>query len=120
MAKFQRHIFICTNERAADDERGCCASRGGKQVASAFKKRLFNAGFRRIVRPNKCGCLDQCSKGVTIVIYPDNVWYGGVTVDDVDEIIAEHIVAGRVVERLVIPDAELTGIDPNNTSTFDA
>jgi (2Fe-2S) ferredoxin len=119
MAKFQRHLFICINERAPDDERGCCASRGGKEVAGAFKKRLFNAGFKRIVRPNKAGCLDQCAKGVVVVVYPDNVWYGGVTVDDVDEIIREHIVGGRTVDRLVIPDAELTGIDPADANTFD-
>jgi (2Fe-2S) ferredoxin len=119
MAKFQRHIFICTNERDSSDERGCCATRGGREVAAAFKERLFNAGFKRIVRPNKAGCLDQCAKGVAIVVYPDNVWYGGVTVDDVDEIIREHIAHGRVVERLVIPDEELTGIDPAAANTFD-
>jgi (2Fe-2S) ferredoxin len=56
---------------------------------------------------------------VVCVVYPDNVWYGGVSVDDVDEIIREHIVCGRVVERLVIPDEELTGIDPASAASFD-
>jgi len=119
MPKFQRHVFICINERASDDPRGCCQSRGGSEVASAFKKKLYEAGFRRIVRPNKAGCLDQCERGVTVVVYPDNVWYGGVTTDDVDEIISEHIVHGRPVERLVIPDDELTGIDPLAAPSFD-
>ena len=112
MAKFQRHIFICTNQRDASDKRGCCASRGGAELASAFKKKLFDAGFKRVVRPNKAGCLDQCEKGCAVVVYPDNVWYGGVTPDDVDEIIEEHIKHGRVVERLQIPDDQLTGIEP--------
>ena len=120
MAKFQRHLFICTNERAADNPRGCCKSKGGQEVAAAFKERLFNAGYKRIVRPNKAGCLDQCEKGVTVVVYPEAVWYGGVTVDDVDEIIREHIAGGRVVERLVIPDDQLTGIDPSSATSFDA
>jgi len=115
MAKFKRHIFICTNERDSDDERGCCKPKGAADVARAFKKRLFNAGLRRIVRPNTSGCLDQCSHGVTLVVYPEAVWYGGVTVDDVDEIIREHIVGGRPVERLVIPDDELTGITAADT-----
>ncbi len=64
------------------------------------------------MRPNKAGCLDQCAKGVSVVVYPDDVWYGGVSVDDVDEIIEQHIVGGQPVERLVVPDAELTGREP--------
>ncbi len=112
MAKFQRHVFICTNRRADGHPTGCCASKGADDVASAFKVKLFEQGCKRIVRPNKAGCLDQCAKGVCVVIYPDAVWYGNVTVDDVDEIIASHVVGGRPVERLLIPDDELTGIDP--------
>lgn len=113
MAKFQRHIFVCTNERESGDARGCCKARGAEEVAEAFKKRLYERGFKRIVRPNKAGCLDQCAHGVVVVVYPDNVWYGRVTPADVDEIIERHVVRGEVVERLVIPDAELTGIEPN-------
>ena len=112
MAKFQRHVFICVNERELADVRGCCATKGGAEVAAAFKKKLYDRGLKRIVRPNKAGCLDQCARGITVVIYPDNVWYGGVTVDDVDEIIEKHVLGGVPVERLVIPDAELTGIEP--------
>lgn len=112
MAKFQRHIFICTNEREGGDERGCCKARGAAEVAEAFKKKLHEHGFKRIVRPNKAGCLDQCAFGTVVVVYPDNVWYGRVTVADVDEIIERHVVQGEVVERLVIPEDKLTGIAP--------
>jgi (2Fe-2S) ferredoxin len=112
MAKFQKHIFICINEREAGDPKGCCAARGGKDVASAFKKKLHERGLKRIVRPNKAMCLDQCAMGVTIVVYPEGTWYGHVTVDDVDEIIDQHIIGGRPVERLVIPPERLTGIEP--------
>ncbi|MFT7485441.1 MAG: (2Fe-2S) ferredoxin [Candidatus Paceibacteria bacterium] len=119
MAKFQRHIFICTNLRGEDDTRGSCTSRGGAEVASAFKKKLYARGFKRVVRANKAGCLDQCAQGCVIVVYPDNVWYGGVTAEDVDEIIEEHIVNGRTVERLRIADNELTGIEPEDQETHD-
>jgi len=61
------------------------------------------------VRVNKAGCLDQCARGVTCVVYPEAVWYGGVTLDDVDEIIERHLVGGEPVERLVLPDDQLTG-----------
>jgi (2Fe-2S) ferredoxin len=109
MAQFHKHVFICTNARELEDSRGCCAARGGDAVAAAFKKRLFDMGLKRVVRPNKSGCLDQCARGVTLVVYPDGVWYGGVTVADVDEIIEQHLLGGRPVERLVIPPEALTG-----------
>jgi (2Fe-2S) ferredoxin len=67
--------------------------------------------MKRIVRPNKAGCLDQCAQGVTVVVYPEQVWYGHVTPADVPEIIQQHILGGKPVARLLIPDAELTGIE---------
>ncbi len=112
MAKFQRHIFTCINQRPEGNPKGCCAARGGAEVALELKRRLHERGLRRIVRANKAYCLDQCARGVTLVVYPDGVWYGGVTVDDLEEIIERHIIGGEVVERLRIPDEELTGIDP--------
>lgn len=112
MAKFQRHVFICTNERAKDDPRGDCGAKGGHEVAEAFKKKLHDKGLKRIVRPNKAGCLDQCALGCTVVVYPEQVWYGRVTAADVDEIVESHIVGGVPVARLVIPDGELTGKSP--------
>ncbi|HUR27760.1 MAG TPA: (2Fe-2S) ferredoxin domain-containing protein [Planctomycetota bacterium] len=112
MAKFQKHVFVCQNERTPGDPRGSCTARGSAEVLAAFKEQLFAAGFKRIVRPNKAGCLDQCAHGVCVVIYPDAVWYGGVTPDDVASIIEEHIRGGVPVQRLLIPDDELTGIDP--------
>ena len=115
MAQFQRHIFVCVNARPGEDPRGCCASAGAADVASALKKRLYDRGFKRVVRPNKAYCLDQCARGVALVVYPEGVWYGGVTVDDVDEIIEEHVVHGRPVERLRIPDDQLTGREPEVT-----
>ena len=111
MAKVERHVFVCTNEREPGDARGCCKARGADAVAEAFKKQLYERGFKRVVRPNKAGCLDQCARGVVVVVYPEQVWYGGVRPEDVEEIISSHIVGGVPVARLVIPDAELTGLE---------
>lgn len=119
MALFQHHVFICINERDPGDLRGCCAARGGHEVAKAFKTKLYERGLKRIVRPNKAGCLDQCSAGVVCVVYPEAVWYGRVTVDDVDEIIEQHLIGGKPVERLRIPPEALTGIDPSAEPTAD-
>ena len=109
MASFERHIFVCINERSVTDPRGFCSAKGGREVVEKMKIAAYKRGLRRIVRVNKAGCLDQCERGVTCVVYPDNVWYGGVTVDDVDEIVESHLEGGVPVERLVIPHEELTG-----------
>ena len=111
MATFKRHLFICVNERTADDPRGACSDCGGKEVAKAFRKGLYARGQKRIVRANKSGCLDQCVHGVVCVVYPEGVWYGHVTVEDVDEIIDQHILGGQPVKRLVLPPEQLTGLE---------
>jgi (2Fe-2S) ferredoxin len=54
------------------------------------------------VRVNSAGCLDRCSEGPVIVVYPEGVWYTYVDQEDVDEIIDEHLVHGQVVKRLQI------------------
>ena len=104
MPSYQRHVFVCLNERAANHPRGCCKHRGGEEVRSRLKRELTARGLQKLVRANKAGCLDQCEHGVTIVVYPEQVWYGNVTENDVAEIIDRHIVGGEYVTRLMIPE----------------
>lgn len=113
MAKFHRHVFVCTNERGPDDARGSCTARGSADVLAALREAAHAAGLKRVVRVNKAGCLDQCAHGVALVVYPEAVWYGGVTPADVPELVQAHLVGGKPVARLVIPDEELTGKAPN-------
>ena len=79
-------------------------------MAKAFKQGLYRRGLKRVMRANKAGCLDQCAKGVVCVVYPEGTWYGRVTVDDVDQIIDQHLLGGQPVERLVLRPEQLTGI----------
>lgn len=109
MAKFQRHVFVCTNERAPGDKRGDCASRGAHELVAELKQKLYARGMTKMVRPNKSGCLDQCEHGAAMVVYPEAVWYGHVELADLDEIVEQHLVRGCPVARLVIPDDQLTG-----------
>lgn len=101
MPRYQRHIFVCTNVRPPDDPQGCCAAKGSDEIRSAFKAELKRRRLKTIVRANKSGCLDACAFGVSVVVYPEAVWYGGVTLADVNEIIERHIIGGEVVERLL-------------------
>ena len=104
MAKFRHHIFICTNQRSPENPRGCCDPAGLGQLQLLLKKELAARGFKGEIRANKAGCLDQCEHGPTVVIYPEAVWYGGVTAVDIPEIIDSHLVNGIPVERLQIKD----------------
>jgi len=104
MPKFERHVFICGNEREAGHPRGCCASKEVAAIKEAFKTELAKHGLKGRVRANHAGCLDQCEHGPTIVVYPDAVWYGFVKPGDVAEIVERHLLAGEPVQRLVIAD----------------
>lgn len=104
MTGFDRHVFVCTNERAAGHPRGCCKSKDGVAVRDRLKQELTARGLSKLVRANNAGCLDHCEHGVSVVVYPEQVWYGKVTVDDVVELVERHLVGGEIVTRLLMPD----------------
>ena len=104
MPSFQRHVFVCINERPADHPKGCCKAKGGVEVRDRLKQELTARGISKLVRANNAGCLDQCEHGVSVVVYPEQVWYGGVTVDDIPELVDKHLVGGEAVERLMQPN----------------
>ena len=84
-------------------------------MQKSFKEKLAARGLKGRVRANQSGCLDQCEHGPNMVVYPDAVWYGRVTLADVDEIIESHIIGGKPVERLVLPDSCLNAICAHRT-----
>jgi (2Fe-2S) ferredoxin len=100
MPLYERHVFVCENVRPDGDARGCCDARGGAELRARLKQAVKAAGLAGRVRVNAAGCLDQCADGATVVVYPEAVWYGHVTLEDADEIVREHLVGGRPVERL--------------------
>lgn len=102
MPKFEKHIFICTNVRNADDPRGCCIARGSEKIREMFKEEVKKRGLKSKVRANAAGCLDHCEHGPTVVVYPEGVWYHVENESDVKEIMEEHILGGRIVTRLAI------------------
>jgi (2Fe-2S) ferredoxin len=97
---FRKHLFICLNERDPGDPRGSCAQKGSEELHQAFKAALKARGLSADIRANKAGCLDNCAQGCSVVVYPEGVWYGRVTLQDVDEIVEKHLVRGEPVERL--------------------
>jgi len=102
MSHYNHHVFFCCNQREGD--RACCNSHGAQELRDYAKKRVKELGLSGPgkARINQAGCLDRCEEGPVIVVYPEAVWYTYVDRDDVDEIIDEHLLHGRVVERLRI------------------
>jgi (2Fe-2S) ferredoxin len=99
---YRHHVFFCTNLR--EDGSECCQrfdAASMRDYAKACTKQRGIAG-RDGVRINSAGCLDRCSEGPCVVVYPEGTWYTWVDREDIDEIVEEHLVHGRIVERLLI------------------
>ena len=104
MSRYQRHVFVCINERPAGHPKGCCLEKGSAVIRDAMKAELQKRGLAGIVRANNSGCLDACAFGPSMVIYPEAIWYGGVKKEDVPEIVEQTILRGTVIPRLLIKD----------------
>ncbi len=102
MSYYQHHVFFCVNQRQNGEQ--CCNDAGAQELRDYAKKRCKELGLTGAgkARVNNAGCMDRCKEGPVIAIYPQGVWYSYVDKDDIDEIIDEHLVQGRVVERLKI------------------
>lgn len=99
---YKYHVFFCINQR--DDGSACCANHGSPGLRDYAKARIKALGLAGPgqVRINTAGCLDRCSEGPAVVVYPEGVWYSYVDEHDIDEIIQEHLQKGRIVDRLRI------------------
>jgi len=87
----EKLILVCLNER--EEGRASCRPRGATEVHARLKGWVRERGLSGRVRVSKSGCLDQCARGVTVVVLPEFCWYGEVTLEDVDRIIADHLEA---------------------------
>lgn len=95
MPVFERHVFVCT--------RGdwCPAVDGdGIGVHARLKALVRERGLGGRVRINHAGCFSQCGNGPMAVVYPEGVWYAGLTPDDAGDIVEDHLLRGQPVERL--------------------
>lgn len=102
MSFYRHHVFFCTNKRENGER--CCQDNDAQAMRDYAKQRCkaLKLNGPGQVRINNAGCLDRCDEGPVIVIYPEETWYTYVDRQDIDEIVEEHLVHGRVVERLKI------------------
>ena len=81
-----------------------CTSSGSPKIQAAFESEIAKNGLAEEVKVVQTGCFGLCALGPVVIIYPDGTFYSNVTEADVAEIVSEHLLKGRVVERLVYND----------------
>ena len=99
---YRSHVLICNGT-------GCTASKA-PDLMDRLEKELKANGIENEVKIVKTGCFGLCEKGPILVIYPEGATYCHVTVDDVEKIVSEHLVKGRIVKDLLLGDAEAEDI----------
>lgn len=107
---FQHHVFFCNNIRATEPgavARACCGGESATAAQQHAKRRVKALGLNGEgkVRINQAGCLDRCEQGPCLVVYPEGTWYTYLDNADIDEIVDQHLVQGKIVNRLLIQSA---------------
>ena len=95
---YRKHILVCTTPKERH-----CGFKGGEELFQAFKKEVSERKMNDVL-VSRTGCTHQHHCGPTVIIYPDGIWYKEVRIDDIQEIIDEHILNNRIVARLLNKD----------------
>ena len=104
-APIQHHVFVCTGKS--------CSAVDSAAVKAAFEHELLSRSMlfgkakkgknpKGSVVVTECGSVGFCAIGAAVMVYPDGIWYAQVRASDVPEIVEEHLINGRVVERLAL------------------
>lgn len=104
-APIRHHVFVCTGKS--------CSARDSAEVKAAFEGELKARGIlfgkeskgknaKGTIVVTECASVGFCAIGAAVMVYPDGIWYAQVTASDVPQIIEEHLLGGRVVERLAL------------------
>lgn len=104
MTYYEKHVFFCTNKR--DSGKACCEDKDATAHFSYAKARVKALGLsgKNRIRINKAGCLDRCSEGPVLVIYPEGVWYTYHNEEDIEEILQKAVLRNEPVKRLLLKE----------------
>jgi sirohydrochlorin cobaltochelatase len=89
----RKHVLVCGNVD--------CAGRGSVALIAELRRRLKRAGCDNQVRVTRTSCMGRCGEGPTVAVYPDGIWYRGVTARDAAELVETHLLNDRLVARLI-------------------
>ena len=90
---FRTHVLICGGTG--------CTSSGSMALKDALEKELAEKGLTEEVKLVTTGCFGLCEAGPVVIVYPEGTFYSRIKVDDVDEIVSEHLLKGRIVQHLI-------------------
>ena len=96
MDLYRAHVLVCGGTG--------CTSSGSHQLIARFEQQLKEKGLEKEVKVVRTGCFGLCEAGPVVIIYPEGTFYSRVKVEDVDEIVSEHLLKGRKVQHLVYVD----------------
>ncbi|WP_320047007.1 2Fe-2S ferredoxin [uncultured Ilyobacter sp.] len=102
MNKPKHHIFVCSSSRINGQQKGFCLQKESVSIIQNFMEEIDDRELSGEVMVTNTGCLAICDKGPIVIVYPEGIWYGSVTPDDVEEILESHIEGGKPVERLML------------------
>ena len=101
------HVLVCGGTG--------CHSSGSDNIFNQFESELDKTGLTDEVKVIKTGCFGLCALGPVVVVYPEGAFYSHVTPEDVEEIVSEHLLKGRLVTRLLydetVQDNTITSLD---------
>ena len=109
---FRSHILVCGGTG--------CTSNNSIKIYEALVHRIYKEGLEKEVHVTQTGCFGLCALGPIMIVYPEGAFYSQVKVEDVDEIVNEHIIKGRIVTRLLYKEtvAEDGSIKALNATNF--
>ena len=93
MDLFRAHVLVCGGTG--------CSSSGSAELIKRFEEQIAKNGLDREVKVVRTGCFGLCEAGPVVIVYPEGTFYSRIRPDDVDEIVSEHLLKGRIVQHLV-------------------
>ena len=108
---YRSHVLVCGGTG--------CTSSGSATIVEKLEKEIKNQGLENEVQVVKTGCFGLCALGPIMIVYPEGTFYSMVKPEDVEEIVAEHLLKGRIVTRLVYNETVADdGIKSLNDTNF--
>ena len=105
MGLYRAHVLVCTGTG--------CASSGGKEVLAKFEEEIKKQGLDKEVKAVSTGCHGMCEMGPIVTVYPEGTFYVRVKPEDVPTIVEEHLLKGRIVERLLYKEPKTASDVPD-------
>lgn len=99
MVSPEYHIFVCTSCRPDGTQKGFCANKESSKLIRKFMEEIEDRDLSGDCMVTNTGCFGICSRGPVAVVYPQGIWYGGLTEEAVEKIVEEHIENGGIAEE---------------------